>query len=1067
MKKSKLATALGFVSVALLSGCNGSSSSDDPSVTSYSVTAIDGYLRNATVWLDIDGDYQLDANEPSATSGNGGVASLDVTGITNPEQYKVVVQTSSNTIDEDTITVATPNGETLAERGEQPYVLSAPAGQKNITPLTTKVDMVLEKKKAAVSTTLTEEQIEVLKQEAVAEVADDYGIDANSVLVDFVSAGDAYAAHAAQRLVESKVLPQESKEMQVVVETIKESATDSSVTSLLDDISAADTIIKQEVQAAEAADELQKQSGSDTEQKTIAELLEEHKAADSDGDGVVDELDAFSDDATEWRDTDDDGTGDNADTDDDGDGIADTDDDFPKNKLEWVDTDNDGKGNNADTDDDNDGVADVDDAFPLDASESADSDDDGIGDNADTDTDNGDSSDTGSTVNTAIQFVLGQEAIYGIYTYDWDEMYVEPMPVSDNKAVRSGQQLVNLNGSLTDVTGETDGDDLMLTSSGWTSDTGMTLDFSDPENVVAYPTNIETQTYSLTLEWVDLSGVPFSEDSELEFSSGQFPSGSQAVKFTPVPQQDTYGLWLDSNFHINGNEVTSLDTMIAENSDATDQLFYFGNNIAFKLVDGGNVYYYTMSNGSANEVATGSWERSTLSSEDIIKFTVPQSALTAFGDSWDDDSTTIILSVYNGIVHRGSYEAAGQVMEEMVYLYNETAKNAIVSQQVIEMANGSDSSGDSSDSGSSDSDSGSSDTDSGSGTGTDTGTDSGDSSSDSSATGDEGYGIADGVGTITGLNASDAIAFLGNDSVWSEFDEVYEESEHFLAVLEFTVNGQIMASEGYKVVQPDNTLLSVDGGGSDLYLTDSGWKEIADATMTVDLSGTEAIAYSTEYSEFKYSLGLPESIDLSDVAISADTLLFWPDYQSDSATFPTGSQAITFTPVAQQDIYGLSSEWAVYVGGNQVATSLDQLVVSSPIESSNESEMNLVYLGDRIGVQLIDDGTTRTAKYYDMHDSTDLVGTSTWEAETKSGVELYRLTVPADVIATFGDAWEGDSNTLWFTKYNGQVCRGYVDLEGVNAGERVVFFNTTAAEAIVEQVSIPAANQSFWIIGYN
>lgn len=28
-----------------------------------SVTAIDGYLNKATVWLDLDKDYQLDANE--------------------------------------------------------------------------------------------------------------------------------------------------------------------------------------------------------------------------------------------------------------------------------------------------------------------------------------------------------------------------------------------------------------------------------------------------------------------------------------------------------------------------------------------------------------------------------------------------------------------------------------------------------------------------------------------------------------------------------------------------------------------------------------------------------------------------------------------------------------------------------------------------------------------------------------------------------------------------------------------------------------------------------------------
>ncbi len=71
------------------------------------------------------------------------------------------------------------------------------------------------------------------------------------------------------------------------------------------------------------------------------------------------------------------------DTDDDNDGVADTSDAFPLDATESVDTDNDGTGNNADTDDDGDGVADASDAFPLDASESLDTDGDGIGDNAD------------------------------------------------------------------------------------------------------------------------------------------------------------------------------------------------------------------------------------------------------------------------------------------------------------------------------------------------------------------------------------------------------------------------------------------------------------------------------------------------------------------------------------------------------------------------------------------------------------------------------------------------------------------------------------------------------------
>lgn len=154
-----------------------------------------------------------------------------------------------------------------------------------------------------------------------------------------------------------------------------------------------------------------------------AQLIEpDIDSLDQDGDGIIDEIDLFPQDATEWNDLDQDGIGDNADDDDDGDGCLDSEDVFPENPLECLDTDNDDVGNNEDSDDDGDGilddedpqplnpstlidtdgdgidnaidpdddgdgVADADDAFPLDADESVDTDSDGIGNNEDTDDD--------------------------------------------------------------------------------------------------------------------------------------------------------------------------------------------------------------------------------------------------------------------------------------------------------------------------------------------------------------------------------------------------------------------------------------------------------------------------------------------------------------------------------------------------------------------------------------------------------------------------------------------------------------------------------------------------------
>ena len=102
---------------------------------------------------------------------------------------------------------------------------------------------------------------------------------------------------------------------------------------------------------------------------------------DSDGDGVVDQDDAFPNDPNETADTDGDGVGDNSDAfpndasetvDSDSDGVGDNSDAFPNDASETVDTDGDGVGDNAD-------------AFPNDPNETADTDGDGVGDNADYD----------------------------------------------------------------------------------------------------------------------------------------------------------------------------------------------------------------------------------------------------------------------------------------------------------------------------------------------------------------------------------------------------------------------------------------------------------------------------------------------------------------------------------------------------------------------------------------------------------------------------------------------------------------------------------------------------------
>jgi len=111
------------------------------------------------------------------------------------------------------------------------------------------------------------------------------------------------------------------------------------------------------VQAGDTYGFLMKGSHYDSSYLLVGTLTITLPVADSDGDGVPDNQDAFPNDPTETVDTDGDGVGDNGDA-------------FPNDPSEWADSDGDGHGDNGD-------------AFPSDPSEWADSDGDGHGDNGD------------------------------------------------------------------------------------------------------------------------------------------------------------------------------------------------------------------------------------------------------------------------------------------------------------------------------------------------------------------------------------------------------------------------------------------------------------------------------------------------------------------------------------------------------------------------------------------------------------------------------------------------------------------------------------------------------------
>lgn len=109
MKKLHFVAFSGIL--AMLAGCGGGSTATTsaPSVTTASVSGAvaDGYLVNATVFLDKNLNYQLDSGEPSAKTDANGAYTLQIATADLGKYPIVALATKGVTIDKDTNTAVT------------------------------------------------------------------------------------------------------------------------------------------------------------------------------------------------------------------------------------------------------------------------------------------------------------------------------------------------------------------------------------------------------------------------------------------------------------------------------------------------------------------------------------------------------------------------------------------------------------------------------------------------------------------------------------------------------------------------------------------------------------------------------------------------------------------------------------------------------------------------------------------------------------------------------------------------------------------------------------------------
>lgn len=135
--QKNVSAILALFLAAALTGCGGGSSptgttGNGNNTTNVSGVVADGYLTGARVFLDKNGNKKYDAGEPTNITIAGGNYTLKDVSAADIAAYPIVVEVTTSTVDEERGPITTP------------YILSAPAGNTFISPLTTLVQNQME-----------------------------------------------------------------------------------------------------------------------------------------------------------------------------------------------------------------------------------------------------------------------------------------------------------------------------------------------------------------------------------------------------------------------------------------------------------------------------------------------------------------------------------------------------------------------------------------------------------------------------------------------------------------------------------------------------------------------------------------------------------------------------------------------------------------------------------------------------------------------------------------------------------------------------------------------------------
>lgn len=214
--------ALGISSILLLSACGGGGGSDSDNTSStrnIQGKAIDGYVKGATVGLDLNFNGKLDAGEPTTITGDNGAYILDIKSNQDAscaDYVPTIVDVPVGAIDEDLGIVETAYTMTLAPA----IFIPSDKDIRDITPLTTvlwgKIQQDLESDNLGVLScstiqhqSETRERISTMLKEQEYRLQRRFNVPVEELYSDFIASGNTKLAASAANLVKGMQLSYE------------------------------------------------------------------------------------------------------------------------------------------------------------------------------------------------------------------------------------------------------------------------------------------------------------------------------------------------------------------------------------------------------------------------------------------------------------------------------------------------------------------------------------------------------------------------------------------------------------------------------------------------------------------------------------------------------------------------------------------------------------------------------------------------------------------------------------------------------------------------------------------